>query len=240
MISRNEFVLKESDIYDPSKHIRMPVLIMYESSSYIKKYRNELEVSLNELVRELIDNDNTKHSIDMALFPFNDGLIERSGHDFALVGRYVDESKTSKIQIALAETKPDLYESFMNSVKLIRIRKRDYKALSLSYYKETIIIISSGKSFTDEMTKIKANRVFKEFVESGAVVIPVLIGDEEVGALEGFSIDGKILRGDYSGISRIFDKLGKSMEYLSASASNKRDSLLSAAVCWEECMERIR
>ena len=108
------------------------------------------------------------------------------------------------------------------------------------HYKQTIIIISSGKSFTDEMTKIKAKRVFKEFVESGAVVIPVLIGDEEVGALEDFSVDGMILRGDYSGISRIFDKLGKSMEYLSASASNRRDSLLSAAVSWEECMERIR
>ena len=212
----------KSDNYGQSKHIRMPVFIMYESSSYIKKYSYELEVSLNKLLAGLIDNDNTNHSIDMAVFPFNDGVIDKEGHDFALMEEYDEERENSTIRITLSEKEPDLYKSFIDSVKRIRIRKSDYKARSLSYYNQTIVILSSGNTFPDEMTKNKANRDFKEFIGSGAVVIPVLIGEKEAGALEDFSVDGNIFRGDYTGISKIFEKLGESMEYLSASSSNMR------------------
>ena len=228
MKSQKEFVLDQKDTHNPSKHIRMPVCIMVESSSEMEKYKNELERSLNKLFSELQMNDNTRCTVDMALYLYSDCIL-------------VSEiSENTSLEVVFERRIPNLFSCFLEVVKRLRIRKSDYKVDGLSYYQPALVIVSTGISSDDKLDKVKATQVAKEFYYSGACIIPILIGNNTPDVLEQIAPDGKYYTGSLYEIGKIFDKLKKSMENLSQSSSNARESILAQKVDWEECIKYFR
>lgn len=200
---------------------RIPMCICIEKSIYTKNRLSIINKSIKTLESIIESKEHLNASADICVIVFSDKvelLKSFNGARKPLENVFSDAKNISD---------PVLLSALEESIKQLKIRRREYKSTQVSSYRPTLIVISSGR------TSQNLSRIIEPL--KSLTVYPIIIGNDNNGItnLRSIGDDGVIYNGT-NDLDKKFISLGTSMENMSTSTRDVIDNLDRCRVDWSE------
>ena len=200
---------------------RIPVCVCIEKSIYTRNKLNLINKSIMNLENIIKEGVRLNASADLCVVLFSDRV--------EMLKKFDEPRKPLENAFYNAKdiNDPLLLTGLEESIRQLRIRKRDYKNTQVSSYRPTLVVISSGITSQDLSPIIEQLK--------STTVHPILIGNDSAGIanLRLIGQNGKIYDGTTE-LDKIFMSLGTSMENMSASTRDAIDYLDGRILDWAE------
>jgi|GEM_PF-2395132 len=178
---------------------------------------NRLTNSLNRLVDKFRNSDAFKYSTDYCIITFRESVYVQC--DF---GEVMD----GELSMSYMPGKPNLKAALLEAYKRIRIRLKSYDAVGRARKGTVLFVLSSGA--TSEPLGDLASQISYYSNTHGMEVIPFVYGNGDDSALQELTVSGVTYR-CVSGIDKVFDLLGKSIQSMSESSARNMLNLGESA-----------
>ncbi len=212
---------------------RIPVCICIEKSVYTRPKINEIRNSMNKLKKAVMDDPHTFCSVEMCIIIFSDRSVVYK--EFSLFKETDPEDFSDfeeQFRGAKEITNPDLCGALELAVRLLKLRKSDYRLTGKrDSFPARLMLLGSGQKAKDISRIAEVICGYGKSLE----VWPICVSDKDF-SWENYKClrkDGKVFKAS-DDISKLFDDVGKSLAELSSSSATAFDSLKANAKGWEE------
>ena len=203
---------------------RLAVCVLLDTSESMRPYERQLERALNELKAKLMANDETRGSVEICVFCFDDQPVLKVPFG------PLDQMKIPVMDCAgLTNTR----KALVAAMEYVNQRKQDYRDAALEYYQPWIWLLTDGDSTdanTRDQQEMSAIQTLRSLQDARKLSFYALaIGDDaNLKELAGMHKDGKVYSLDHSDLGKAFEYLTRTVVTRVKDTDNDDEDLVVA------------
>lgn len=204
-----------NDLAEGNENVRQPICFCLDVSGSMSSAIAELNQNIAEFYKQLLSDDNTRYSADVAIVTF--GQTVSVYEDFSGI------DKKNPPQLT-ADGGTPMGEGVQLAVKILGERKKEYKAHGIDYLQPWLVIMSDGAPGDLALVRTMQADCMKLIKSEKLLVISIGIGNADMNILQGFS-DIPVFNGSQQNdFKKFFRALAKSVVAMASSPNEKTAS----------------
>ena len=230
---RQQELVKDSDLFDPNKLMRMPICLCIDTSSEMESNSRRLREDISALVNDICNDEFLNSCVELGIYTFSAGSQKVRG--ISILNEV--ESATLTLSFDKGCQQPNIASCLKECVEDIERRMRDYNVKMVNYYQPHIIVIGASEPYVGDDWEAIVELVQNKQARGKLSVIPIVIGNEAMDTYKQLSMGNIVYRGNISDLKDILKTVKNSMRKLSESSSSIYDKLNSMVSDWDMYLE---